>query len=205
MQDGVFTMGSSDMFPGLCTVGLRLRASSTLAAQSSHEDMGNVLYVVATWGGGGLSGTVVLAGGCDMLALHITEFEVGVGASWGSSCGPWGSTTVLGVHASPCALPSSSYPGCWGLHAWFSVLVSSRPLGLCSFPFGLPLMSLGSNPSSSHAEMHSSRPLSRGHVLASSSPPVSLSPVSSSFVSSNMVRTFSSFLPSPLILLFVLF
>ena len=34
--------------------------------------------------GGGSVGTVVLAGGCDTLALHIMSLVVGVGASWGA-------------------------------------------------------------------------------------------------------------------------
>ena len=57
---------------------------------------------------GGSAGTVVLAGGCDTLALHILSLVAGVGALWGSPRGPWGSTTVLGACASPCAFPSSS-------------------------------------------------------------------------------------------------
>ena len=42
-QDGVFTVGSGGMFPRLCTAGLRLRASSTLVAQSSCGGVGSVL------------------------------------------------------------------------------------------------------------------------------------------------------------------
>ena len=67
--------------------------------------------------GGGLVGTVVSAGGCDTLALHITSLVAGVGASWGALCGPWGSTTVQVVHASPYASLSSLNSGSLGIPA----------------------------------------------------------------------------------------
>ena len=186
--------------PVSCTAGLRPRALSISAAQSSHEGVGNIPHMVTMWGGGGLSGTV---GKCDLLALRVTSLVVGVGALWGSSRGPWGSTMVLGAFVSLCTLPSSLYPGCWGLCAWFPVLMSSRSWGSSSLPFGLPSMSLGSNPLSSRVEMHSSCPSSHGHVLASSSHTIS-SPLTSSFVLPNTVCTSSSsFLPSPLTFPFV--
>ena len=52
-----------------------------------------VVYVVpsgsvVTPEGGDSAGTVALAGGCDTLALRIASLVVGVGASWGASCGP---------------------------------------------------------------------------------------------------------------------
>ena len=75
MQGGVSTVGSGGTGPGLWMAGLRLRASSTSVAQSSCGYVGDVLYMVVTWGGGGLVGMV---GGCDILALCIMLLVVGV-------------------------------------------------------------------------------------------------------------------------------
>ena len=79
-------------------------------------DVVGVVYVVPSGSnvmpeGGGLAGMVVLAGGCDMLVLHITSLVAGVGASWGASRVVWGLTMLLVVRASPCALPLSLYSG----------------------------------------------------------------------------------------------
>ena len=71
------------------------------------SDMVGVVNVVpfgsnVTPEGGGSAGTVVLAGGCDTLALCITEFEAGMLVIWGGSRGTWGSLLLQEVYESTC-------------------------------------------------------------------------------------------------------
>ena len=82
-------------------------------------------------------GTVVSAGGCDTLALRITEFEAGVGAPWGGLCGPWGSTMVWVVRVSLCASSLLSYLGTLGLPARSPDPTYASRWGSCSLLLGL--------------------------------------------------------------------
>ena len=86
---------------------------------------------------GGSVGTVVLVGGCNTLALCITEFEVGMLVIWGGLRGAWGSLLLQEVCMSPCVSPSLSYSGSLGLPAWSPDPTYASRWGSCSLPLGL--------------------------------------------------------------------
>ena len=145
--------------------------------------------------GGSSVGMVILVRGCDTLALHITSLVAGVGVLWGGSRGACGSMMVQVVHASPQMSSLLSYCGYWGLH------MSLQSGGSCSLSLGLYSSPSSLSPLSSCAGtclLPASLCQSHHPILTSSSP------LTSSFVSPNMVCPSSaSVLSSPLTLPFV--
>ena len=87
--------------------------------------------------GGSYAGTVVLAGGCDMLVLCITEFEAGMLVIWGGLRGTWGSLPLQEVCTSPHVSPSPLYSGSLGLPAWSPDPTYASHWGSCSLLLGL--------------------------------------------------------------------
>ena len=140
------------------------------------------------------------AGGCNLLALGIASLVVDGRGSWGALRVVCGSTMRLVACSSPHASLLSSNLGSLGIPAQSPDPTNASHWGLFSLLLGLNLSSLSS---SALLACISSRQLCR---LASSSPSVSSSPLTSSFVSSNTVHTSpSSFLHSSLTLSFIQF